>query len=251
MADSIVVEGLTFEFHGISGRVQDWENRAGVTTDPCHDPEFFVIDDHTFIDGQSARQPPPGSGLTERGVNYRPPIDCRSLFFDDGNSRTHGIDGACIDLIDVQIPAGKRLDFTWKFLSADGEATGPNDFALMLAYDGPAPAPAPAPTIDAIRDGSAPAPINLMQGATVIHDPSMSPRLAEGRDLRTNSIHNTHWMRGPSWRPGGAFRGTVRWIACNGWRLHGGDQPSTTNRNSLRRQRASPPSLFLDCVHII
>lgn len=251
MTNFLTVDGMRFQCHGISGRVQHWDNLAGVITEPCHDPNFFVIDDHTFFNGQGARRPAPASGLTDAGLAYQQPIDCRSLFFDDGSSRVYGIDGASVDLVDVHIPAGHHLDFSWKFLAADGEATGADDFLMMLAYDGAAPVPEAAPTIDKIKDGATQPGVDLLQGATIIHDPSMPPRLAEGRDPRTNSINSALWIRGPSWNPGGDFKGTVRWITCNGWRLHGGDRPSTSNRNSLRRQRAFPSSCLLDCIHVV
>lgn len=246
MASNLMLNNTSFHSFGPVGIVPSWDIPGVGTVLPCHPPDFIVIDDHTAHNNQGRRG---ASALSTVG-----PIDTRSLVFDDGNMRTFGIDGACVDM-DVVIDLGQQLDFSWKFITRDGGSSGANDFAMILAYAGGAPRPAPAPALADMLAGPPPS-IDLMrdqagQPAINIHDPAMPPRLAEGRDLRTNSASNLMWMRGAAWRPAGGFQGTVRWIVSNGWRLRKGLNPATDNENSLLSQRAFPASLLLDCVEIL
>lgn len=246
MAVDLRPEASSIRTFGPSGIVSSWALPGVGTVEPCHRSDFIVIDDHTAHDAQGRR--------TVSSLSAAPAIDTRSLVVDDGTMRTFGIDGACVD-IDMVIEPGQKLDFSWKFITRDGGSSGGNDFAMVLAYGEGAPRPAPAPSIEEMLAGPPP-PIDLLQGldgrpAINLHDPNTPARLAEGRDLQSNTANTLVWMRGRPWQPPGGFRGTVRWIASNGWRLRQGLHPATDNENSLLGQRAFPPSLLLDCVEIV
>lgn len=246
MTNSITIDGLTFECHGVSGEVSCWNMTANA---PCKIPldpnapdevkpacgsEFLVLDDHTAVDNQGARE-------ASATLANNPPIDTRSITFDDDeDNRSYGEDGACADL-DVVIAGDEQLCFRWKFISDDQGLF--NDFALVVAYPGTPPQTRPYdPT-------QPPRPPSLLEGAEIVALP-----LAQKRSGTTNTNGNNEWQADFCWRPQGGFSGTVRWIVCNGMRLprnrHDPTKFNEPTPQSLLSRLAFPPTLLIDCVRI-
>lgn len=254
MPQIFTLDGQQFLGHGTCGIVASWDPGNGGAIPPCHGNDFIVIDDHHHIDRQGARLGPPGGGQTTSGLTYEAPIDCRSLFFDNsiGTRRTFGMEGACVDLA-VDLRANQRLVFSWKFISFDRGSPAGDNFAMVLAYQGPNPPPIPqsAPAIDQVNS----TPItDLLQGAIRLPDSMDTEHLDRRRLGLVDEDHQVHsqdtWSTSMWQAPSGGFSGVIRWIACTGWVVRRPNKPGT-DKNALEAQRAYPPALLLDCVEIV
>ncbi len=263
MTNTLTVDGHTFECHGVSGRVGCWNMAANAPCDSPTDPnpsdevkpacgsEFLVLDDHTAVDNQGVR-------TASTTLANAPPIDTRSIIFDDDeDNRTYGEDGACADL-EVVIADGEQLCFRWKFISDDQGLF--NDFALVVAYPDSETPPPPQPH----NPDQSPQPPSLLEGAVTLEPtpriimgsnwPANLEPLAQKRSGVTNTNGSPNWQQPDfCWRPQGGFSGTVRWIVSNGMRLprnrHDPTKFNEPTPQSLPSRLAFPPTLLIDCVH--